>query len=68
MNWTVTLNGKSSWMTSSSSCRRGVSEHLFERDKVKQGRGVLLQFEFLPPEFERTSPALELADQVEEQQ
>ena len=45
-----------------------MSEHLFERDKVKQGRGVLLQFEFLPPEFERTSPALELADQVEEQQ
>lgn len=27
MNWTVTLRGGSSWTTSSSSCRRGVSAH-----------------------------------------
>jgi len=65
MNWIVTLNGKSSWMTSSSSCRRGVSELLYELDTVKQG--LLLQFEFLPPAFGRTNPALEPADQMEGQ-
>lgn len=67
MNWIATLNGKSSWMTSSSLCRKGVSEHLFEIDKVKQGRGVLLQFEFFPPELEKTNSAPEPADLVEQQ-
>lgn len=38
-----------------------------ELDRVKWGRGVLLLFEFFSPEFERTNPALELADQMEEQ-
>lgn len=42
-------------------------EHLFEHDTVKWGGGVLLRFQFFPPEFERTNPALEPADLVEEQ-
>ncbi|NXR12540.1 ARI3B protein, partial [Semnornis frantzii] len=67
MNWTATQSGKSSWMTSSSSCRRGVSEHFCELSRGKWGGGMLLPLAFFPFEVERTAPALELADQLEEQ-
>lgn len=62
MNWTAILNGRNSWTTSSSSCRRGVSGIcLNSTSETGQER------EFFPPEVGKTNPGLELAAQVGEQ-